>query len=145
MNFKEKLAKFFAGRYGGDSLNTVLNAFSVAALIAAVIVFGASGTAAAKVISLILWLVSLGLLGLGLFRTFSRNLTARRAEYEWYRSHIAAPIAKRRREARTRREHSATHRFFKCPGCGQTVRVPKGKGKIRITCPKCGKVFEKKS
>ena len=133
MNFKEKLAKFLAGRYGGDSLNTVLNAFSVAALIAAVIVFGASGTGAVQ--SDVYYL----------FRTFSRNLTARRAEYEWYRSHIAAPIAKRRREARTRREQSATHRFFKCPGCGQTVRVPKGKGKIRITCPKCGKVFEKKS
>lgn len=145
MNFREKLARFFAGRYGGDSLNTVLNAFAFVSLIAAVIIRTASNSTAAKVISLILWIVSLGLLGLGLFRTFSRDLAKRRAEYEWYRSHIKAPIAKRRSEMRTRSAQRATHKFFKCPACRQTVRVPKGKGRIRITCPKCGKVFEKKS
>ncbi|MBR3231854.1 MAG: hypothetical protein IKF75_04170, partial [Lachnospiraceae bacterium] len=36
-----------------------------------------------------------------------------------------------------------TYRYFKCPGCGQEVRVPKGKGRIRITCPKCHQSFEK--
>lgn len=37
------------------------------------------------------------------------------------------------------------HRYFACPKCGQTVRVPKGAGKIRVTCPKCGEKFEKKA
>ncbi len=34
---------------------------------------------------------------------------------------------------------------MKCPKCGITTRVPKGKGKIRITCPKCGEIFQRKS
>ena len=39
----------------------------------------------------------------------------------------------------------STYRFFKCPQCKQTVRVPKGRGKICITCPKCKTEFIKKS
>ncbi|WP_062532709.1 zinc ribbon domain-containing protein [Jeotgalibaca dankookensis] len=38
-----------------------------------------------------------------------------------------------------------TYRFYKCPNCGQKVRVPKGKGKIAITCPACSEKFVKKS
>ena len=37
------------------------------------------------------------------------------------------------------------HKYFFCPKCGQSVRVPKGAGKIRVTCPKCGEKFEKKA
>lgn len=42
---------------------------------------------------------------------------------------------------RERLKQRKTHRFFKCPECGVTVRVPKGKGKIKITCPKCKNAF----
>lgn len=37
------------------------------------------------------------------------------------------------------------HKYFFCPKCGQSVRVPKGAGKIRVKCPKCGEKFEKKA
>ena len=43
------------------------------------------------------------------------------------------------------RSQDKTHRYFKCPGCGQTVRVPRGRGKIQITCPKCRREFIKKT
>jgi uncharacterized paraquat-inducible protein A len=51
----------------------------------------------------------------------------------WFRKRI-----KRIRDSRT-------HRFFRCPGCGVDVRVPRGKGKIEITCTRCRKVFIRKS
>ena len=146
MRFSERLKQFLVGRYGGDSLNTALSVVSLVSFFAGMIVRAAArGTLAGVIIGWVLYLVAIGLLALTIFRTFSRNLTARRAEYEWYRSHVIAPFIKKRNEARTRRAQAATHKFFKCPGCGQTVRVPKGKGKIKITCPKCGKTFVKKT
>jgi transcription elongation factor Elf1 len=35
------------------------------------------------------------------------------------------------------------HRYFKCPGCGQRLRVPRGKGRISINCRSCGAAFER--
>ncbi len=146
MRFSERIKQFLVGRYGGDSLNTVLSVISLISFFAGMLVRSLSKeSVAGTVIGWVLYLAAMGLLGLTVFRTFSKNLTARRAEYEWYRSHILVPITRKRNEARTKRAQAATHKFFKCPGCGQTVRVPKGKGKIRITCPKCGKVFVKKT
>ncbi|MBR3381490.1 MAG: hypothetical protein IKG85_00420 [Clostridia bacterium] len=145
MNFRERLQRFFIGRYGGDGLNTALNVCALVSFFAAWIFSAAVRSTAGAIVGWVLYAIAAALLGFGIFRMLSRNLSARRAEYEWYRSHIAAPLAKRRSTARTKRAQSATHRFFRCPKCGQTVRVPRGKGRIRITCPKCGHSFEKKS
>jgi ribosomal protein S27E len=146
MDIWEKLRRFLAGRYGGDSLNTVICGFSLISFTVGVVLASACrGQAAGTVFGIIFYVLALAALGLAGFRMLSRNKPARRAEFEWYRSHISAPIAKRRQEAATRRAQRATHKFFRCPKCRQTVRVPRGKGKIRITCPKCGEVFVKKS
>ena len=71
-----------------------------------------------------------------LFRTFSRNLSKRRAEnarfLNWCR-----PIRDRLSGARQRRLDKA-HKYFTCKNCKAICRVPAGKGKIEITCPKCG-------
>ena len=73
------------------------------------------------------------------FRVFSRNLPRRREEnarfLRWMRT-------ARGRMARLR---DREHRYFPCPGCGATCRVPRGKGTLRITCPKCGHVMEKRT
>ncbi|MBQ1892504.1 MAG: hypothetical protein II155_00205 [Clostridia bacterium] len=145
MDFKEKLRRFLAGRYGGDPLNTVISVFSLVALVAAVIVVSVFRSPAGTIIGVVMYLVSLGALVLSIFRTFSRNLSARRAEYEWFRTRFIDPFKKGSAKRKARKAQSATHKFFKCPACRQTVRVPKGKGKIRITCPKCGKTFIKKT
>ena len=146
MRFSDRLKQFLVGRYGGDSLNTLLSVVSLISFFAGMLVSSLSGESLAlRIIGWVLYLAAVGLVALTMFRTFSRNLTARRAEYEWYRSHILAPLTKKRNESRTRRAQAATHKFFKCPSCRQTVRVPKGKGKIRITCPKCGNTFIKKT
>lgn len=123
MKFFEKLGwqikRFMYGRYGTDTLNLVL---IVAAFLCNL--FGRN---------YILYLISLALITLALLRMFSRNIAARRRENEWLTG-----LFKRRPDAKT-------HRHFVCPKCHQKVRVPKGKGKIMITCPKCGEKFAKKT
>ena len=74
-----------------------------------------------------------------LFRFFSRNLTARRGENQRF-LRCFQPLTSWLTRARDR-----DHRYFPCPGCGTVCRVPRGKGTIRITCPKCGQVMQKKT
>lgn len=145
MDYNDRKKQFLTGRYGPDILNTALSVISFALLIAALIVTSVSRSTGAWIAGGILFALAAASVGFAIFRMFSRNLSARRKEYEWFRRVFAAPFTRKKNEMKTRTAQSATHRFFKCPGCRQTVRVPKGKGKIRITCPKCGKVFERKS
>lgn len=78
------------------------------------------------------------------FRVFSRNLSKRYAENQKYtNARYRMVVAKNRR--RKERAQSGAYRFFSCPGCRQRVRVPKGRGKILITCPKCRTEFTKRS
>ena len=125
------------GRYGPDHLNVAMIIVSlVLSLIHAV--FKPSPVA-----TVILY-ISYVILALAVFRMLSRNITRRRAEndrfirYWWpIRTRISRAIANVR--------YGKTHRFLKCPSCGNTLRVPKGKGKLQITCPKCGERFFKKT
>lgn len=145
MRLMDRFRQFMIGRYGGDSLNTVMSIAAFIGFAAASIITSVSESAACRVIGGILYFAALALIGYTFFRSFSKNIPARRKEYEWYRLHIADPVTRKRNELKTRKAQSATHEFFKCPECRQIVRVPKGKGTIRITCPKCGKTFIKKT
>ena len=78
-----------------------------------------------------------------LYRTFSRNYDRRRAENNRFLS-ITDPITRnfRRMNAQAR---DRDHKYFRCPTCGQLLRVPKCKGRIHISCRNCGASFEKKT
>ena len=78
------------------------------------------------------------------YRTFSRNHYQRYRENEWYLRHHNRVKCFFSRE-RNNMQQRKTHRIFRCPNCGQSIRVPKGKGKIAITCPMCKTEFIKKS
>ena len=123
---------FMAGRYGGDQLNALLMALYlllyVVFLFTRMIVF--------EVLALILIVVSL-------YRALSRNLVRRRAENARFLQ-LVRPAARRWASFRTR-AHDREHRYFKCPNCGQQMRVPRGKGRITVHCRSCGAVFEEKS
>ncbi len=129
----EKMRRFFAGRYGMDALNKFL--FIIAAVL---------------LIPLWIWhirgleILFLLILIYAYFRTFSRNISKRYAENQKYLA-ATANIRAFCRKKKYRFDQHKTYRFFLCPKCKQQVRVPKGKGKINIRCPKCGEQFVKKS
>lgn len=131
--------------YGWDSLSTLLVLVSIPFLLSAYTVC----------LSIVIWLYVL-------FRTFSRNMEARAREkrsFEAWVLRIASKSgaqekaakrqeARRKREAekdaqRKRREEAKNYRYFSCPKCHAKLRVPRGKGKLRLTCTQCGEKFIK--
>ena len=78
-----------------------------------------------------------------LFRMFSRRIDRRRAENARFLA-LAGPAIRWLRMRRTIRRDKE-HRYFKCPNCGQYLRVPRGKGKITVNCRNCGASFEERS
>ena len=133
---REKLASFMAGRNGNDQLNLFLYAVDAVLLIAGMFIRGQVGQ--------ILYAAFFVLLGVIYFRMFSRNLSKRREEnarFLRWRYRIAAAFKIRREKWVQRKEY----KFFTCPSCKTTLRVPRGHGKIKIVCRKCGNSFEGKS
>ena len=132
---KEKLARFMVGRNGNDQLNLFLLGLDVVLLIVASFVRGNAGRA--------LYLLTFVLLGWTYFRMLSRNLVRRRQENGRYlRAQYRAAAVKLRREKWVQRRD---YKFFTCPSCKTTLRVPRGHGKIKIVCRKCGNTFTGKS
>jgi len=87
---------------------------------------------------------SYALLALAVFRMLSRNVLRRRAENDkfiryWW------PVRTKLSRSWANIRHGKSHKYLKCPGCGNTLRVPRGKGKLQITCPRCGERFFKRT
>ena len=133
---REKLMRFMVGRNGNDQLNLFLYAVDAVLLITATLVRGQVGR--------VLYAAVLVLLGYIYFRMFSRNLTKRREENGKYLrlQYRAAAAWKIRKEKWVQRKD---YKFFTCPSCKTTLRVPRGHGKIKIVCRKCGNSFTGKS
>lgn len=119
------LRRFMAGRYGTDKLNMVI--LGVALVIVIIYSF-----LPYSVWQLLLWALSYGLMSWAIFRSLSRNTYKR---YEENRKFLRVIEQLKDRQ----------HRYFNCPRCRQRVRVPRGKGKISITCPKCREKFTRKT
>jgi len=125
------LRELMTGRNGLDKLSIVL--------IVIALVFNAF----AKFFPLIA-LFSLAILVYAVWRVFSKSLVKRSAEN--YRiSRIIDDIGESFAQLRFRRQQSKQYKFFTCPDCKSKLRVPRGKGKISITCPRCGLKFSKKT
>ena len=122
-----------AGRYGPDQ-------FNIALIIAAVVV----GLVADVTRFLPLTVVSYALIIYAFVRLLSRNFEKRRRENDKFLRYWW-PIRQKLLAKLDQFKSRKAYRFFKCPSCKMTLRVPKGKGKIQITCPKCGERFIKKT
>ena len=92
--------------------------------------------------SVILSLLSLGLLFYMYYRMFSRNIQKRYQENVKYLN-IKNQIVSKFRSEKSLMNQRKTHHIYKCPTCKQKIRIPKGKGRICITCPKCKTEFTK--
>lgn len=131
--FRNTLYKIMYGRYGSDEFSKFLLIFSI-------ILFFVSSLFDSKVIYVIAMLLAI----YNIFRCYSKDFAKRRQErdlYIFYKNKFASKTSLQRRKWRERKTHS----FFACPNCGTIVRVPKGRGKIEITCPKCNTSFIKKT
>jgi len=127
------LRKFMIGRYGPDQLSMALLFLS---LLLSIVLFFFPST----VLSYILYIPFI----VFLYRALSKNIARRREENNKFIK-IWKPIASWFNKKQYKLKDSKTHRYYSCPSCKQSVRVPKGKGKIRITCPKCKIEFIKKT
>lgn len=144
MNFFQRignaLARFMYGRNGMDQLNRTLFWVYVACFIVQVILTALLRNDVLSVIfDILLWLLLL----LIFFRMFSKNLSRRREENQrwvnwWWK-------VKSRQAGAKARHADKDHKYFTCKTCGAICRVPAGKGKIIITCPKCGAQIQAKT
>lgn len=135
MRFRERLQRFMYGRYGMDAYGKFLSWTSMILLVLSMFI---------RLKWNILYYVALALLVYCYFRVFSRNVQKRYQEnctYYRYTEKIRTFFNKQKSYA----QQSKTHRIFKCPNCGQKIRVPKGKGRIAIRCRTCGTEFIKKT
>ena len=130
---RRRFSDFMLGRYGPDQLYFAL--FVIAILLGLL-----SSITRFYILSLLSYLILI----FARYRFFSRNIVKRRAENDVFLRYWG-PVRYRFRRFKERLKSRKTHKFFKCPNCKNVLRVPKGKGKIQITCPRCGERFERKS
>lgn len=137
---RDRLARMFYGRNGVDKLSTFLWVVGLVLLIISSIVrrFASNG------VGYIIWVLALVCIVLSFVRIFSRNVAKRAAENERYLS-IKNSVVNRFRGRKARFDQRRDYKFFKCPECKSVLRVPRGKGRIYVTCRKCGARFEAKS
>ncbi|MGI6317065.1 MAG: hypothetical protein ACOX17_10470 [Christensenellales bacterium] len=136
MSFRERFSRFMAGRYGGDDFSRFLSLAPLVFILPAVCL-----TAVADGIpSMLLWATGLALLVWGTLRMFSRNIEARRRENARFLSIRGKGMRSYRRMV-DKLKNLGKYRYLKCPRCRAELRVPRHKGKIRITCAKCGDKF----
>ena len=119
------LRRFMQGRYGTDKLN-------MAILLTGLVLCIVNMFVHLPVLNLIFMLLSYGLMIWSIFRCLSRNVYKRYQENRKWLMFL-------------QRIKDKQHRYYDCPRCRQQVRVPRGKGKINITCPKCKEKFIKKT
>lgn len=131
--FQEQLRAFMQGRYGADQLSVALFGLGIV-LFVLFLPFH---------FFLVKWLPLIPII-LCYYRIFSRQIYKRQQEnFKFIRFYT--PLVKEYRILQKRFKERKTYRYFKCPSCKQTLRVPRGKGKISITCPKCKNVFHNRT
>ncbi len=127
------MMQFMQGRYGADQMGQMLSAVSMVFLI--ISLFSRNQA----------WFL-LALIGIvyNYFRMFSKNISKRYAENQKYLT-MTAGIRRKLASWKSQLAQRKIYHIYRCPGCKQKIRVPRGRGKIEIRCPKCNTRFVKKS
>lgn len=132
------LRRFMYGRYGNDQLSTFLFVFYIILVVFQMIF---RNSAAGRILMLLSYVVVLAYF----FRCFSKNIYKRQRENQKFLQ-LWNPVKNYFKYLKRKwQERNSTKKLFRCPQCRQTIRVPRGKGKIAITCPKCRHEFVKRT
>lgn len=136
MLVKEKIIRFMQGRYGAYGPD-LLNRFLL------------GGALVVMIVSMftrwdILYWIAIAALGYSYFRMFSKNYSKRYAENQAFMK-ATYKIRTYWASQKSLMHQRKTHHIYKCPDCKQKIRIPRGKGKIAVRCPKCGKEFIRRS
>ena len=135
---KDKFYRFMQGRYGVDQFAKFTMGVALVSIVLAI--FVNTGSRAGSLLDM------LGLVAIvyTYFRIFSRNISKRAQENQKYLS-ATATIRQRLNKEKNMMKQRKDYHIYTCPSCGQKVRIPRGKGKIEISCPKCHSKFVKRS
>lgn len=132
--WKEKLRSWLQGRYGMDEFSNFLIFLALGIMLVTLTRY-----------SRLLYYLSMLPLVYNVYRTFSRKIEQRDKERQAY-LRIRNALLKKPREWVWMWQQRKTHRFFTCPNCKTKVRIqkPAAGSKVKIRCPHCGQVFEKR-
>lgn len=133
MNFLMKVMRWMSGRYGVDEFSRFLTIVGLFLSLLAIIVG-------------IPWLSTVGLflVTYAVMRGLSRDQGRRLKENQWYQKK-KYKVTQTYYRWNNKLQQRKVYRFYKCPSCKQQLRVPRGKKKIKITCPNCSTQFVKKT
>lgn len=135
--FRQKVLQFMQGRYGVDQLSNCLIWTGIfIALITMFLRF--------RFLLVLSWICII----YAYVRIFSKNIQKRYAQNEKFLNAtfgIRTAFAKIKYRIKYGKQTAEPYHIYKCRKCGQKIRIPKGKGKIMITCPKCKYQFKKRS
>ncbi len=132
-SFSERFANWMRGRNGADELSMAIVVLS--ALLLVINLFAHTR---------FLPFIALALALYACWRDSSKNLAARRKENRAFLK-LLGPAAQWIKNPRATMDERRSYKHLTCPSCGQQMRVPRGKGKMRVTCPKCKNKFEAQS
>ena len=135
---KDKFYRFMQVRYGVDQFAKFTMGVALVSIVLAI--FVNTGSSAGSLLDM------LGLVAIvyTYFRIFSRNISKRAQENQKYLS-ATAKLRQRLNKEKNMMKQRKDYHIYTCPSCGQKVRIPRGKGKIEISCPKCHSKFVKRS
>lgn len=133
---KQKLIQFMQGRYGVDSFSKFLLVVGLIVVFASALINGR--------LSNVVYILGWAAVIYSYFRMFSKNVSKRYAENQAFskKTYGVRAFFKNQKNMMLQRK---SHHIYTCPSCRQKIRVPKGKGKIEVRCPKCSTTFVKRS
>ena len=144
--FKEKLYRFFYGRYGTDQLYKFCLILLMLLLVASLVLqFTLPEGLASAIVSLSISVLTYALMFWMIFRSMSRNIYKRRRENERYLKISGAAkrffIGNTSRKTRSANRDDQYYIFRDCTRCKATLRLPRKKGKHSVKCPRCSHSF----
>lgn len=136
---RDKFNKFMQGRYGVDDLSRFTMGAALVLIILTMFV-----NIVNRSVGSVLDFLGIVAIVYAYFRIFSRDIQKRYEENQKYLA-MTSKFRLHFNKEKNLMKQRKTHHIYNCPGCGQKIRIPKGKGKIEIDCPKCHTKFVKRS